>query len=425
MTTDSSGVRLGDLLTGAGLLQASDLREAMLISKQQGLPVGRVLIMSGFLTEAHLQAAVQAQSLLKDGLIDFDTVIKALSMVGSEELSLDDAFRRLKYSQQSDAVTNKLGELLMAADIVPIDALNSALLQCQSIGLPLGRVLVASGTLTEQMLAAALNAQVFIRDRKLSREQAISGLKSAKERQIPIEQYLAETGALQLPTADTVRLGELLVLAKVLDEPSLMGAVELGLINEKPIGQVLLESKLINDELLNSALELQRMVAAGAIRKAEAGAFLATVHKKGVTVQDAIKSSQPAPVPSPAALSLAPEGLPLYQFLQVSGIITSKQIEQAIRIGSKDSEIMGKMLLMAGILEPALVKAAQQCNELIGTGVLTTEQGMIALKSCERNSFGLDQAFIELGWDTSPLKAVGAVPESGRPSATEATRSSR
>ncbi len=62
MTTD--GVRLGDLLTGAGLLQASDLREAMLISKQQGLPVGRVLIMSGYLTEQHLQAAVQAQSLL-------------------------------------------------------------------------------------------------------------------------------------------------------------------------------------------------------------------------------------------------------------------------------------------------------------------------------------------------------------------------
>src|ERR1700743_1682926 len=76
---------------------------------------------------------------------------------------------------------------------------------------------------------------------------------------------------------------------------------------------------------------------------------------------------------------------------------------------------MGKMLRMAGILEPALVKAAQQCNELIGTGVLTTEQGMIALKSCERNNFALDQAFNELGWDQTPLKAFGAVAESPPP----------
>ena len=409
MTTDSSGVRLGDLLTGAGLLQASDLREAMLISKQQGLPVGRVLIMSGFLTEAHLQAAVQAQSMLKDGLIDFDTVIKALSMVGTEEVSLDDAFRKLKYKHQSDAITNKLGELLMAAEIVPIDALNSALLQCQSIGLPLGRVLVASGALTEQMLAAALNTQVFLRDKKLTRDQAIASLRSARERQIPIEQYLAETGAMQLPTTETVRLGELFVLAKVVDEPSLMGAVEMGLISEKPVGQVLLESKLVSEELLNSALELQKMVAAGAIKKSEAGMFLMTVQKKGISVKEAVKNAQPVAIPSPAALSVAPEGLPLYQFLQISGIITAKQIEQAIRIGSKDSDIMGKMLNMAGILDPQLIKSAQQCNELIGTGVLTTEQGMIALKNCERNNFALDYAFSELGWDTSPLKAFGEV----------------
>lgn len=258
MTTD--GVRLGDLLTGAGLLQASDLREAMMISKQQGLPVGRVLIMSGYLTEQHLQAAVQAQSLLKDGLIEFDLVIKALTMVGTEEITLEEAFKRLKWNQQSDAVTNKLGELLLAADIVPVDALNAALLQCQSIGLPLGRVLIGNGNLTEQMLAATLNAQVFIRDKKLTREQAIQGLRSAKERQIPIEQYLAETGALSLPTAETVRLGELFVMAGLIDEPALMSAVEVGLLNEQPVGQVLLQTNLISQEILDAALDLQAML---------------------------------------------------------------------------------------------------------------------------------------------------------------------
>src|SRR5271156_3118825 len=87
MTSEISGVRLGDLLTGAGLLKPADLREAMLIAKQQGLPVGRVLIMSAYLTEHQLQAAVRAQSMLKDGLIDQEMVLKALTLVGAEDLS--------------------------------------------------------------------------------------------------------------------------------------------------------------------------------------------------------------------------------------------------------------------------------------------------------------------------------------------------
>ena len=415
MTTD--GVRLGDLLTGAGLLQASDLREAMLISKQQGLPVGRVLIMSGYLTEHHLQAAVQAQSLLKDGLIEFALVIKALTMVGAEDITLEDAFKRLKWNQQSDAVTNKLGELLLAADIVPIDSLNAALLQCQSIGLPLGRVLIANGVLTEQMLAATLNAQVFVRDKKLSREQAIQGLKSAKERQIPIEQYLAETGAMQLPTTETVRLGDLLVLAGIIDEPNLMGAVEVGLLNEQPIGQVLVQSSLITEELLTAALDLQAMVAAGAIKKDEAAKFLGTVKNKNVSVGEAIAIGQKKPsVRKQATVIEEPplppiEPLPLYQFLQLSGIITAKQIEQAIRVGSKDTQIMGKMLSLSGVMEQSLIDAAQKCNDLITSGVLNHEQGMIVLKSCERNQFTLEQAFGELGWNTSPLRANPDVPE--------------
>src|ERR1700679_3156134 len=93
MTTETTGVRLGDLLTGAGLLKPADLREAMLIAKQQGLPVGRVLIMSAYLTEHQLQAAVRAQSMLKDGLIDQETVTKALALVGAEDLSLENALK--------------------------------------------------------------------------------------------------------------------------------------------------------------------------------------------------------------------------------------------------------------------------------------------------------------------------------------------
>jgi len=425
MTTESTGVRLGDLLTGAGLLKPADLREAMLIAKQQGLPVGRVLIMSAYLTEHQLQAAVRAQSMLKDGLIDQETVLKALTLVGAEDLSLDDALKTLHWFQQEDVVTNKLGELLLEAEIVTKEQLQSALGQCESIGLPLGRVLVVTSIITEPMLAAALNAQVLVRDKKISREQAVTGLKSSKERQIPIEHALAEHGVTHLPTNDSIRLGELLLEAKLIDEPNLMGAVELGLINEKLIGEVLREQNLVPEETVFAALDLQKMVAEGAVKKADAPAAIALVHSKKISLSAALEELNPpppAPQPEPEASPTQPteeaaqlpyalptnpaESLPLYQFLQLSGLITPKDIETAVRIGSKDSIIMGRMLVLSGILDQSIVSIAQKSSELIARGILNTEQGLMAIKTCKGSGISLDEAFTQFNWDKQSLKLV-------------------
>ncbi|HEY9773408.1 MAG TPA: hypothetical protein V6C81_06325 [Planktothrix sp.] len=406
MTTEGTGVRLGDLLTGAGLLKPADLREAMLIAKQQGLPVGRVLIMSAYLTEHQLQAAVRAQSMLKDGLIDQETVIKALALVGAEDLSLDDALKSLKWYQQEDVVTNKLGELLLEAEIVDKNQLQSALSQCETIGLPLGRVLVITSNLSEPMLTAALNAQVLVRDHKITREQAIQGLRSSKERQIPLEQYLAENGLLQLPTTETIRLGELLIETGVVDEPSVMGAVELGLINEKPIGQVLIEQNLIQEPLLENALEVQRMVAEANLKKSDAAQVLRLMHSKKRTFEEAVNDLHPAPPPKPTAPQPLPEPLPLYQFLQLAGLITPGDIETAVRLGSKDSQIMGRMLVHAEILAAPIVLIAQQSNDLICQGYLNTEQGIMALKTCQASDCSLDDVFSQLNWDKHPLESV-------------------
>ncbi len=427
MTSESTGVRLGDLLTGAGLLKPADLREAMLIAKQQGLPVGRVLIMSAYLTEHQLQAAVRAQSMLKDGLIDQETVLKALTLVGAEDLSLDEALKTLHWFQQEDVVTNKLGELLLEAEVVTKEQLQSSLAQCETIGLPLGRVLVVTSIITEPMLAAALNAQVLVRDKKITREQALTGLKSSKDRQIPIEHALAEHGVTHLPTYDTIRLGELLLEAKLIDEPNLMGAVELGLINEKLIGEVLREQNLVPEETVFAALDVQKMVAEGTVKKADAPAAIALVHNKKISLSAALEELNPAPPPpapqpEPETTSAQPteetdqstyapptnpaDSLPLYQFLQLAGLITPKDIETAVRIGSKDSVIMGRMLVLSGILDQPMVSIAQKSSELIARGILNTEQGLMVIKTCKGSGISLDDAFTQFNWDKQSLKLV-------------------
>ncbi len=415
-TQQASPVRLGDLLTGAGLLKAEDLRQAMIIAKTQSLPVGRVLIMSGFIIEPHLQAAVQAQSMLKDGLIDLETALGSLRVISRDSVQLDQALSKMGWAQPVNQVTNKLGELLFEAGIVTRAQLEQALVQGESSGLPLGRVLVINGMLSEQLLSSTLNAQILVRDKRVTREQAISSLKAALIRQVPFEQHLEETGVSLHPASETVRLGELLVMAKLLDEEKLMQAVELGLVNEQPIGQVLVKNGMVSENVLTTALSIQSMVVKGELRKSQSGRVLELVNHERISLAEAVERVQPTP-PRDAT------NLPLYQFLQLAGVIGPKDIEEALKMGSRDTTLMGQMLMMTGALDQNLLGIAMKCSHLMERGILKTEQAVIALGICWKSKASLEDAFKQLGWSsaiiTSSAPSAPALPPTYSPPAAE------
>ena len=399
----ASPIRLGDLLTGAGLLKPEDLRQAMVIAKNQALPVGRVLIMSGFIVEPHLQAAVQAQSMLKDGIIDLETALGSLRIISQEDVQLDQALSKMGWSQAPTQTANKLGDLLIDAGIIEASQLEMALQQVSTNHVPIGRVLVINRMITEQLLASALNAQILVRDRRVTREQAISSLRAAKERQLPLEQTLPDA----MPGTETVRLGELLVMGKLLDEEKLMQAVELGLINEQPIGQVLVQNNMVTEAVLQSALAIQGMVARGRLQKKLCGQVLQLVNQENLSVEAAVEKVQPTPQAPP------PTNLPLYQFLQLAGVIGAREIEEALKVGSRDSRLMGQMLMMIGALDQNLFNIALNCIELMAKGVLKTEQAIIALGICWKSQATLEEAFKQLGW--SPAIIAAALPTQSAP----------
>lgn len=68
-------VRVGEMLTRAGYWCKLDLDEACAIAEETGQMIGKVLIMSGFITKEDLQAAVEAQALVRDGHLGVRTLL--------------------------------------------------------------------------------------------------------------------------------------------------------------------------------------------------------------------------------------------------------------------------------------------------------------------------------------------------------------
>lgn len=169
-------VRIGELLTRAGVLRKQDLDEAILIAQETGQMIGKVLIMSGYISKENLQAAVEAQALVRDGLLEFELALLAISTCSREKLTMDSALDQLGWQAVETKPRARLGELLLASGIVNIEQLDSALDEVRESITPLGAVLINRGIINREILDQALRAQAEVRDGTLLKSDAVARL---------------------------------------------------------------------------------------------------------------------------------------------------------------------------------------------------------------------------------------------------------
>jgi hypothetical protein len=274
--------KLGELLVKAGFLNQAQFDQCARLSLGGSVAqLGQMLIMSGLITHDQLNAVLDAQACLRDRQMDQALAVKGLKISKTHNISFRQAMQELEFADTVNArKSNRVGELLVAAEIITREQCQQALNKNLSTGLPLGRILVLSRLVSEQILLATLNAQIFIRDGKLTREQAVAALKAAHDRQVPLDQPLTESGMVR-PESQRVRLGELLVKAGAITEAELIDAIETGLTQALPIGQVLVNSALVHERIVNSAVELQQFVADGMLQAEQAVDALKSISSQG------------------------------------------------------------------------------------------------------------------------------------------------
>jgi hypothetical protein len=397
VSSDTKPVKLGELLIAAGLLTSQTLEDAIRTASETGLPIGRVLIMSGAMSDNALQGAIGAQSMVKDQLLEPNNAVEVLKLIAQLNIPLEEALTKLNFQAREEARTTKLGQLLTAAQVISERQLAEALQSSQETGLPTGRILVLTQAITETMLSAALTAQVLVRDGKVSREQAIEGLASARRRRVSIETSLADHGYFRPPVKQSVKLGELYVLSDLLLESDLMTALEKSLVQRVPIGQIFLQAGLTTDAVLEAALKLQEMVANGTLNSLQASQALKQVAMQRFTLSQALAdlgAKQPA----------KDDPFQIGDILKAANIITEEDIKKAIELSVKNSGLFGRMLLSAGFIDDALLNSTLRAQFLIREGFLNMEQAIIALTQCRQTGQPFDEVIQQLGW-TFPTRA--------------------
>ncbi|HEY9784997.1 MAG TPA: hypothetical protein V6D17_06300 [Candidatus Obscuribacterales bacterium] len=387
--------RIGELLVAANVIRPEVLLEALQVAKKSSTPLGRVLMSIGELSERDLQMAIEVQSLLREGVIATDFGVRALNAAIKGKVSLEEAFKRLGWQppQRETVPSTELGELLLAAGIVTPERFEEAVRQSQENNLPVGRCLVLARAISSSLLASALTAQVLLRDGKVSKEQAVNGLRACFRKQQSIEDALQEVGAYK-SVKETIRVGDLLTSAGIVTEGDKITAVELGLETNQMVGQVLVQSGMISNATLEESLKLQELVLQGDLDGPQAAEILRTAHNKGVTIKDVLKEKLARKEEIDRANSVI-------DLLQKANILGPEEMMKIQQLTQQLNVSAGEVVLSTSMISKKIIESAVQSKELIRDEILQEEQVAKVLLICHRTGVEFHEALKKVAWDTT------------------------
>jgi hypothetical protein len=193
-------LRLGELLTRAGLLPQARLDAALAEQVTHNGKLGALLVELGLIEEAELYAILNLQS--------------GLHMAAAEDIIL---FLRAR-----------LGDILLGAAAVTEEQLLRALLQQERSGEPLGEILLRQGAISLAVREGALGFQ----------------------------------RTLSSPFRERFRLGRMLLEAAIVDPVTLEAAIRRQRGARVKLGDALLEMNVITQEVLEAFLKRQRRLLA-------------------------------------------------------------------------------------------------------------------------------------------------------------------
>lgn len=296
---------IGDLLVQAGFASFEEVADALPIAAKTGLPVGRVLVGSKSITDAELQATLFAQSLLRDRLLSNDMALAALRKVRQDDVTLYEALEQLGWKSESYELTNRLGQLLLDSQLVTQQVLEDALEAFYTTGLPMARILVLRGIISNHLAYTAITTQMMLRDGLLSREQAIDALKKAATRRTTTADSAADySNYLRIQPMHTLRIGELLVLARQVTELDLLEAVERSLFTDEPIGETLVRTGKVSRQTLDEGLRAQKLITGGELSPLEAAELLRRIQASQLTFEEAFAEVKGTPEERAESLGL-------------------------------------------------------------------------------------------------------------------------
>lgn len=389
--------RLGEIFLEAGIISPDVLEQGLLIAKRATMPLGRVLIMSGHVSELDVDCALVTQVSIRDGAIDVRMAKELLRFAHVHQVTINEAYR-LNGIVRGIGPLSRMGKLVLAAGLVDDVGLKCAMRHSKSTGFPLGRALVALNIIGKSTLFDCLDLQILMRDRQLTFLQAVRVLQSIHSYNVTFDAALQSVGVSYPRNAKQPRLGDLLSDAGLLSPEDGLIIAELGTENDASFGQLLVQYNLMSPQMVESAVQIQRMLLMPMFSRARAVRLLNLVHSMNVPLEKLL--AQFDVLDQVAAL------------LRAAGVIDERTMRDTAA-SIKDFEFsVAEVLIQRGLITKEMSRTGLVMLKEIERGVVSYEKALEVLRSLEKHYERKYVASSPVPWDqtskTDDLLTVAA-----------------
>lgn len=280
--------RLGELFLEAGIISPVILNNCLVISKRTAMPIGRVLVMSGHVSDLDVECAIKTQRSVREGSIEVQMAKELLRFAHVHQVTIDEAYRLNGISRQLGSLS-RLGKLLLAAGIVNEEALKVGMRYSDQTGYPLGLSLVHLNLISERTHTTCISLQILLRDKHLNFFDAVKALQMIVKEGESLSELLTALGLTGVGIAAAPpKVGELLVDAKLLSAEDAMVLAELGTEQDMQYGELVTTYNLVNLNVIKAAVQLQKMFKNPMFTRARAARLLNLVHSLNKTLEQVL-----------------------------------------------------------------------------------------------------------------------------------------
>jgi hypothetical protein len=184
-------IRLGELLMLSGILNESDIMNALEHGLTSNKPLGDVLLDLGLVTRQILDLALEMQHAVCTGSLNIHAATDALHYIastGKKPQTQDGSWHAALGVRESI----RLGELLKMSGFIEDDDIKQAIDLSNRYPSLIGKMLVVSGAIDEATLLSALRCQFLLRNGHVSLDNAVKAMQLAKSRQLSLDDAMEE-----------------------------------------------------------------------------------------------------------------------------------------------------------------------------------------------------------------------------------------
>ncbi len=283
-------------------------------------------------------------------------------------------FVRSNKAATGNNLSTRLGDLLVAANLIKEDILAESLQIAERSKTKIGQTLVGLGQIDENKLQAALEIQSLIRSHAINTQFGLRALSLACSTRIPVKEALSQLGwtAPIESTAPENELAILMIKSGVVAATVLETVQKQSIQSNTPLGQCLVLSRTITQTTLCAVLSAQVLIKEQKIRQEQAIEAIQSSLKRHQTLERSLFEL--------GIRNITESGVRIGDLLCAAGLLTDGDKLSALEMSLASKRRIGEVLLELDMISSNTLENALKLQKIVASGYISLQQAANFLK---------------------------------------------